>query len=86
VKWEMEVALRLDLPIVGVNLNGARAKDERCPPAIRDELVMFVPFKQKIVAYAMDNWPDQHIRCKGEGKTGWYYYKDEIYQQLGMAA
>jgi hypothetical protein len=86
VKWEMEVALRLDLPIVAVNLNGSRVKDGRCPPAIRDELVMFVPFRQKIVAYAMDNWPDQYARCRREGKTGWYYYTDETYQQLGLAA
>ena len=38
VRWELEVALRLDLPIVAVNLNDNREMDEtRGPPVIRDE-------------------------------------------------
>jgi hypothetical protein len=86
VKWEMEVALRLDLPIVGVNLNGSRVRDDRCPPAIRDELAVFVPFKQKIVAYAMDNWPNAHAAYRREGKVDWYFYSDQTYQNLGLAA
>jgi hypothetical protein len=86
VKWEMEVALRLDLPIVGVNLNGSRVRDDRCPPAIRDELAVFVPFKQKIVAYAMDNWPNAHAAYRREGKVDWYFYTDQTYQNLGLAA
>lgn len=60
VKWEMEVALRLGLPIIGVNLNGWRTRDDRCPPAIRDELVIYVPFEQKIMMYAMAKWPASH--------------------------
>lgn len=36
VRWEMEQALGLDLPIIGVNMNGLRFQDtERCPPIIR---------------------------------------------------
>src|SRR5262245_11336075 len=43
VRWEMEQALSLRLPIVGINLNGLRQKDpERCPPTIRDELAIYV--------------------------------------------
>jgi hypothetical protein len=55
VKWEMEVALRLGLPIVGVNLNGSRERDALCPPTIRDELSVYVPFGPKIVEYALAN-------------------------------
>ena len=29
VKWELEVALRLGLPVIGVNLNGSRQMDDR---------------------------------------------------------
>src|SRR5262245_38517155 len=33
VRWELEVALDLDLPIIAVNLNDKRSHDEeRCPP------------------------------------------------------
>jgi hypothetical protein len=44
VQWEMEVALRLGLPIIGVNLNDSKHKDDLCPAAIRDELAVFAPF------------------------------------------
>jgi hypothetical protein len=86
VKWEMEAALRLDLPIIGVNLNGSRDRDDRCPPAIRDELVVYVPYGQKIIAYAMDDWPSSHQSYRAEGKTGPYVYNASVYQRLGTAA
>jgi hypothetical protein len=84
VKWEMEVALRLALPIIGVNINGARRRDEHCPPTIRGELAVYVPFGAKIVEYAMQGWPASHAKYKAEGKTGPYNYKDEIYKSLGL--
>lgn len=84
VKWEMEVALRLELPIIGVNLNGSRRKDERCPPVIRNELVVYVPFSHKIIEHAMDNWPESFKKHKANGNTGSYYYKDEVYKRLGL--
>lgn len=86
VKWEMEVALKLDLPIVGVNLNKSKGRDDLCPPTIRDELAVYVPFGQKIIAHAMDNWPASHAQYKSEGKTGAYHYMDSVYQSLGIAA
>jgi hypothetical protein len=84
VQWEMEVALRLDLPIIGVNLNGSRSRDERCPPAIKDELAIYVPFKPAIVQHAMTHWPASHAKHKSEGKSGPFYYKDETYKSLGL--
>jgi hypothetical protein len=84
VKWEMEVALRLQIPIIGVNINKSRAKDSLCPPIIRDELALFVPFGQKIVAHAMDFWPDQHRTLRRENKSGSYYLADDVYRGLGL--
>ncbi len=84
VKWEMEVALRLKLPIVGVNLNGSRLRDDLCPPTICDELAVYVPFSAKIVEYAMTNWPDSHLAYTKEGKKGAFYYTDQIYKNLGF--
>lgn len=85
VKWEMEVALKLGLPIVGVNLNGARKQDDRCPPAIKSELAIYVPFRQKIVAYAMDRWPDSHKKHRKNSESGPYYYQDSVYESLGLS-
>jgi hypothetical protein len=85
VKWEMEVALRLDLPIIGVNLNGSKRKDALCPPAIQDALAIYVPFGDKIVSHAMDTWPSQHSQYRANGKTGAFYYTDSVYASLGLS-
>lgn len=84
VKWELEVALKLGLPIVGVNLNGCRKIDDRCPPTIRSELVIYVPFKHNIIEYALDYWPSEFSRLRSEGKTGDYYYDQTVYARLGL--
>jgi hypothetical protein len=84
VKWEMEVALKLDLPIIGVNLNGSRSRDDLCPPTISDQLAIYVPFGMKIVEYAMANWPASHATKRANQETGPYYYKDEVYKKLGL--
>jgi hypothetical protein len=84
VRWEMEVALKLGLPIIGVNLNGSRSKDDRCPPIIRDELVLYVNFGPKIIEKALNNWPTSYAKLKKEGKTGAYHYEDSVYESLGI--
>lgn len=84
VKWEMEVALRLGLPIIGVNLNGARAQDARCPPAIRNALAVYVPFGPKIVEHAMKHWPSSHEGYAKAAKTGPYHYNNSVYDALGL--
>jgi len=84
VKWEIETAIRLNLPIVGVNLNGSRSQDDRCPSAMRDTLAMYVSFNEKIVTFAMKNWMDWHYRHQQSGKTGAFYYEANIYQKLGL--
>lgn len=86
VRWEMEQAISLGLPIIGVNLNGMRKQDpDRCPPVIRDELAIYVPFGAKIVQYALENWPASHQSYRRQGQTGPYFYRDSVYQQLGIA-
>lgn len=85
VKWEIEQAIKLDLPIIVVNLNGKRSMDQsRCPPAAKDALAMHVSFNQSIIRYALDNWPDSHKKHRGQQHTGPYYYKDNVYRELGL--
>jgi hypothetical protein len=84
VRWEMEVALKLDLPIVGVNINGNKGRDDKCPPAIKDALAIYVPFGMKIVEYAMENWPASHARHRLAGDSGPYHYNESVYQELGL--
>lgn len=82
VRWEMEVALNLGLPIVGVNLNGSRNRDDGCPATIKDELVVYVSFSHDIIEYALDKWPNTHDLNKKDGKAGPFYYTDAVYEKL----
>jgi hypothetical protein len=84
VKWELEVALRLGLPIIGVNLNGSRQMDTYCPPTIRDQLVVYTSFNHNIIEYAMDHWHSEFQKLRSTGTTGSRYYSDEVYSQLGL--
>ena len=86
VKWEMEQALALRLPIIGVNLNGLRQQDpERCPPTIRHELAIHVSFNPAVMQHALENWPSSAESLRQQGKTGPYYYQQSVYRQLGLA-
>ena len=59
VRWEMELALKKDIPIIAVNLNDKRRIDpDRCPSIIRDEYVVHISFNMKIIKYALDNFPN----------------------------
>ena len=85
VRWEMEQALNLELPIIGVNTNGLRQKDAiLCPPVIRDELAIYVSFNAAILQYALEHWPARHTELRRENKTGSYYYKNKVYLELGL--
>lgn len=85
VRWEIEEALKRDLPCIVVNLNGKRSMDsERCPAIIRDELAIHISYNSKILQYALENWPDSHETKVKTGETGAYYYQDEIYEKLGL--
>ena len=85
VRWEMEQALALDLPIIGVNLNGSRYQDtERCPPIIRDKLAIHISFNAAILQHALENWPGQYIIFKRQRQSGPYHYKESLYETLGL--
>lgn len=87
VRWEMELAQSLGLPIIAVNLNDRRSQDaDLCPAILRDKLVMHVAFRMKIIKYALDQWPAQ-FRSLGNYETkavGGYMYNDAIYAKLGL--
>ena len=85
VRWELEYAIKNELPIIAVNVNGERNRDiNRCPAIIRDELVIHVSFNHKIIKYALDYWPAFFRNHKRLGETGARYYTDSIYKQLGL--
>ena len=85
VRWEIEQALSLELPIIVVNLNGLKGIDTHlCPSILRDELAMHISFKSAILQYALEKWSSQYYRLKDNLKTGPYYYDAHIYNKLGL--
>jgi hypothetical protein len=77
VRWELEVPLEKKCRIIGVNVDKSRQMVEAtCPPMIRDVGAIFVAYSPKIIAYALE-----HYEMKQKGN---YYYKDEVYKQLGL--
>ncbi len=85
VRWEIELAMKHGLPIIVVNLDGKRYMDEtRCPLILRDKLAIHVSFNRAMIQYALENWPASHALHVSSGETGPYYYKDSVYQSLGL--
>jgi hypothetical protein len=84
VRWELDVALALDLPIIAVNLNSERSIDlNLCPPIIRDEYVVHIPFRMRIIKYAMDNFPNEYHKrdLNAEGRRS---YSQSVYKSLEL--
>ena len=84
VKWEIEVAIRLSIPIVAVNLNGSRRQDDLCPPALKEALAIYVPFNEKIITYAIGEWPADDAQRRKKGEHGPCFFYDHVYSSLGL--
>ena len=85
VRWEIEQALKREIPIIIVNLNGKRSKDaDLCPAILEGELTLHVSFNQRIIEKAMRDWPSLHESYKKEDKISDYYYKTSVYNDLGL--
>jgi len=82
VRWELECALDLGLPIIAVNLNGLRQQDdELCPPLIRNRKVVHIPFKLGIIRYALNDFPHFYHTTRLSGP---FYYPATVYRSLGI--
>lgn len=85
VRWEIEQAIRLNIPIIAVNLNGKRSMDGTlCPPLLRDTLAVHISFNKQIIEHAINHWSDSHKQYRSEGKTGSYHYTDQTYKTIGL--
>jgi hypothetical protein len=84
VRWEIDTALGLDLPIIAVNLNNMREMDpDLCPPILRDKYVVHISYQLRIIKHALDNFPGQYDRREASEK-GPLAYPDSLYRTLGL--
>lgn len=83
VRWEIEVAQKLDLPIICVNLNKSKRYDsDLCPTSLRDCCVIHVAFGKDIIQYALDQFPDYYDVNKNDQEQVNLIYKDFVYDQF----
>ncbi len=84
VRWEVEIAQKLDLPVVAVNLNKKRTYDSNlCPAILRDRYVAHVSVNAKIIKYALDNFPGEYARRRPDA-GGNRSYNAPVYTKLGL--
>jgi hypothetical protein len=82
--YEVEVILKLGLPIVFSNLNGSRESEtNRMPAALQTSYTMSVSFQPKILQKALDDWVERYPTEK-LSKSGPYFYKANVYADLGL--
>jgi len=85
VRWEIEQAIKRELPIITVNLNGKRSMDsDRCPPLVGSALAIHISFNAAIMQHALENWPASDASLRAQKQSGPYYYKEETYKSLGL--
>ncbi len=85
VRWEIEQAISLNIPIIAVNLNGNRHLDTlRCPPILKEQTAIHTSFNSKIIEYALSNWDNQYRNLEQKSNTGPFYYNNSVYTRLGL--
>jgi len=85
VRWEIEFAVENDIPIIAVNLNKIKKFDDNlCPPILNDKLAIHIPYGQKIIDYALNDWPAQHENYRNKKVIGPRWYTNEVYEKLGL--
>ena len=85
VRWEIEQAIKRKIPIIAVNLNGKRQCDyDLCPSILQQALAVHIPFKEKIITHALDNWPNEESQYRKNGEMRPRHYVERIYKELGL--
>lgn len=86
VRWELELALELGLPLIVANLNEKRDIDrDFCPPIIKEACAIHIPFKLAAIRKALDHWPGRFRSLNSvERGKGPRVYSAEVYKDLGL--
>ncbi|WP_316168192.1 MULTISPECIES: TIR domain-containing protein [unclassified Bradyrhizobium] len=87
VRWEIELALELGLPIIVANLNNKTKMDEDlCPAILRKECAIHIPFKKEAIKHALETFPAAFRRFNAQEKeAGWRYYDNpDWYRGMGI--
>ncbi len=85
VRWEIEEALKMNLPIIAINLNGLRNIDrENCPPVLRKVRALHISFNASILEKALFSWELLHYRYQKKVNNRVFSYQPSVYHELGL--
>jgi hypothetical protein len=74
VRWEIEVAISMDIPIVAVNLDKINSETDKTPPILKNEAYFVsVPFDLEKIKYALDHFPVEYAKEKSNAPSARYY-------------
>lgn len=85
VKWEVEVAMELELPIICVNINKSKKEDDLAPKSwFKDYLRLYVPFELEPIKEAIRrNEGDELIKFRNRHKNGGaVIFSDNFYKRI----
>lgn len=86
--YELEVLLKLGLPIVVANLNQSRTIQTSMLPHVLDSTYYTIStsFQPKIIQYALDEYVPvfQSNLSSRTPKSGPHFYKPHVYEKLGL--
>lgn len=83
VPWEVEIAMKADLPLIVVNINGKKQMDNNlCPTLLHSALAIHIPYGPDIMQLALDNWPTSHLKNRMGKSSGPFYYNQSVYDGL----
>ena len=74
VRWEIEIGLDMDIPVIAVNLNGNNGSTDKTPPILLNRAYFVsVPFQMRKIRYALDHFPGQYEREKSNAPSDLHY-------------
>ncbi|WP_278554717.1 TIR domain-containing protein [Parvimonas micra] len=91
VRWEIEKAIELGIPIIAANIvkdeNGKYKRNvdnDNCPKILKETTALHIPFREKIITKAIDEWPDIHTNYINKKEIGPKIYMDFVYKDLNL--
>lgn len=86
VRWEIEQAINLNMPIIVVNLNKNRIHDDMyCPPILDKHLAVHISYNARIMQHALENWSSEYYMLINSGvPSGPRHYSKSVYDGYGL--
>ncbi|MGO0308790.1 TIR domain-containing protein [Endozoicomonas acroporae] len=74
VRWEIEVAISMDIPIIAVNLDKSNKATDKTPSILKNRAYFVsVPFEQKKIKHALDKFPAEYHENKSKAPSSRFY-------------